>query len=85
LQFDQNPLGAEHDHLFGLLVGEDSNLKTLTLRGNAIGDRGANVIAIALKINRSLRTIDLRFNGIGKEGAEQFAEVMLERCVSKSD
>jgi hypothetical protein len=60
---------------FATLMGEDSNLKILIARGNAIGDAGAKAIGIALKNNRNLSQLSLWDNKIQRDGAETIAEV----------
>jgi Ran GTPase-activating protein (RanGAP) involved in mRNA processing and transport len=47
-----------------------SNLKTLELAYDAIGDRGAAALALALGQNRTLTSLDIAGNGIGVAGAQ---------------
>ena len=72
---DQNP--GISDILFAGFIGEDSNIKTLSVRSNDIGDGGAKAIATALKLNRSLSILNLWDNRIGRDGAEALADVNL--------
>ena len=60
---------------FASLIGEESNLKILIARGNAIGDIGSKAIGAALKANRNLLQLSLWDNKIQKDGAEMIAEV----------
>ncbi|KAI8902218.1 hypothetical protein BC833DRAFT_521338, partial [Globomyces pollinis-pini] len=75
LCLDQNPLVPEGN--YSSLLGEDSILKSFSLRGNNITDIGAKLLAAALKTNRTLTSLDLFNNRINKYGAEAFAEVLL--------
>ena len=75
LSLDRNP--GVTDSLYANLIGEDSTLKTLSLRGNKIGDNGAKALTNALKVNRFLCGLVLWDNNITRDGAEAFAEVYL--------
>jgi Ran GTPase-activating protein (RanGAP) involved in mRNA processing and transport len=73
LALDQNRTANEM--LFANLINDESALKSLSLRGNYIGDNGAKAIGNALKTNRSLTSLSLWDNRIGRDGAEALAEV----------
>ncbi|KAJ3320947.1 Leucine-rich repeat-containing protein 71 [Boothiomyces sp. JEL0866] len=74
LLLDQNPLIPEIS--YGSFLGEDSCLRTLTLRGNHITDLGAKLISNALKTNRNLVGLDLFENKIQKAGAEALSDAL---------
>ena len=73
LYIDQNPGISEM--FFAGLIGEDSNIRTLSIRSNNIGDSGAKAISGALKVNHSLAVLNLWDNHIGRDGAEDLADV----------
>ena len=52
-----------------------SNISTLDLRGNEIGDQGAKTLASALPASQ-LTTLRLGWNGIGVEGAKALASAL---------
>nr|KAJ3422336.1 Leucine-rich repeat-containing protein 71 [Polyrhizophydium stewartii] len=72
LFIDQNPQIPEL--LYANLLGEESVIKTLSLRGNNLTDAGVKLIAAALKTNRMLTNLNLWDNCITREGAEALAE-----------
>ncbi|KAL2916521.1 hypothetical protein HK105_203954 [Polyrhizophydium stewartii] len=74
LFIDQNPQIPEL--LYANLLGEESVIKTLSLRGNNLTDAGVKLIAAALKTNRMLTNLNLWDNCITREGAEALAEVL---------
>ena len=51
-------------------------LQQLTLRGNRIGDEGAEPLADALKANASLQLLDLSETGISNEGGQALAKAL---------
>jgi Ran GTPase-activating protein (RanGAP) involved in mRNA processing and transport len=59
-----------------LLFGEDSCLRSLSLRGNEIRDQIAKIIALNLKTNRVMISLDLFDNRIGKLGAEFLGDAL---------
>ena len=59
-------------------------LKTLGLRGNGLGDQGAQEVAHLLRGNRSLTSIDLRSNQIGDNGASAIGSALESRVLRKS-
>ncbi|CAE7347373.1 NLRC3 [Symbiodinium sp. KB8] len=54
----------------------NSTLTSINLRGNNIGDEGAEAIAEALKTNSTLTRIQLAFNSIGSEGGKAICEAL---------
>eukprot|EP00128_Syssomonas_multiformis_P018291 Colp12_sorted_trinity150504_noHs@15561 len=79
LQLDWNPVP---ETLYAQLLGDASNLRTLSLRGNSIGNEGAGAIAEALKANRNLAMLNLWYNRIGDAGAVELAEALKSnRCL----
>ncbi|KAJ3225480.1 Leucine-rich repeat-containing protein 71 [Clydaea vesicula] len=74
LSLDQNPSINESN--YHLLLNEDSQLKSLSLRSNFITDIGCKLISNCLKINRNLNSLNLWNNKIGKEGADSIAEAL---------
>jgi Ran GTPase-activating protein (RanGAP) involved in mRNA processing and transport len=72
LSIDQNPFIS--DLLFANLITEESNLKSLSLRGNQLGDAGVKALANSLKVNRYLLHLSLWDNKIQKEGCEALSE-----------
>lgn len=74
IAIDQNPLIPES--LYSTLIGEESCIRTLSLRANNITDVGAKLIANALKTNHVLVALDLFENKIQRFGAESFGEVI---------
>ncbi|KAJ2996319.1 Cullin-2 [Globomyces sp. JEL0801] len=83
LCLDQNPLVPEGN--YSSLLGEDSILKSFSLRGNNITDIGAKLLAAALKTNRTLTSLDLFNNRINKYGAEAFAEALANYPLSPDE
>ena len=63
------------DTHFALLIGEESLLKSLSIRSNGITDNGAKAISNALKKNASLASLNLWDNKVSRDGAEQIADV----------
>lgn len=86
---ERNPNISET--LFAQLLGEESNIRILSLRCNRIGDNGVKLIGTALKTNRSLVSLDLFDNKIKKLGAEGLAEglkgnsILQSLCLGKND
>ena len=86
---ERNPNISET--LFAQLLGEESNIRILSLRCNRIGDNGVKLIGTALKTNRSLVSLDLFDNKIKKLGAEGLAEglksnsTLQSLCLGKND
>ncbi|KAJ3275924.1 Leucine-rich repeat-containing protein 71 [Terramyces sp. JEL0728] len=74
LLLDQNPFIPEIS--YALFLGEESCLRTITLRGNNITDLGVKLISNALKANRNLVGLDLFENKIQKGGAEALSEAL---------
>jgi hypothetical protein len=58
------------------LIGDESFLRILSVRGNNISDVGAKAFANALKQNRVLLSINLFDNKIQKNGAEALADAL---------
>merc|ERR1712216_793757 len=52
------------------------NLKSLTLRENNIGDKGAKAIVRALEGNETLKELNLSANAFGDEGAKAIATAL---------
>jgi hypothetical protein len=59
-------------------------LKTLILRGNALGAQGAEELGHLLRGNRTITTIDLRANQIGDEGASALGSALESRVLKRS-
>eukprot|EP00842_Homolaphlyctis_polyrhiza_P002548 jgi/Hompol1/3294/HPOL_006477-RA len=62
------------EHLYAALLGEESMLKSLCVRGCGVTDNCVKAIANALKTNRTLTNLNLWDNRITREGAEALAE-----------
>ena len=60
--------------LEAIRIADEGATTTLSLRGKAIGDDGAKLLAIMLKRNATVTEMDLRNCAIGKEGANALAE-----------
>ena len=69
---DLGPLGARHLSR-GLQLGP---LRELDIKGNDIGDEGAEWIAAALEANANLTTLDLGYNYIGPRGVRAIADAL---------
>ncbi|KAL5040679.1 hypothetical protein RTP6_007665 [Batrachochytrium dendrobatidis] len=78
LALDQNPSIPES--FYSSFLGDDSMLKSLSLRGNGISDIGVKSFSAALKVNRSLSNLNLWDNRITKDGAEILAESLRFGC-----
>ncbi|KAJ3251971.1 Leucine-rich repeat-containing protein 71 [Chytriomyces hyalinus] len=74
LALDQNP--AIPEHLYALLLSEDSLVKHLSLRMNRITCAGAKAIASTLKLSRIIVSLNFWCNSIGKDGAAELAEAL---------
>ncbi|CAO3563710.1 unnamed protein product [Mortierella alpina] len=53
-----------------------SRLTSLDLSGNSIGDKGAQALSEALKINSTVTTLNLGSNSIGANGAQALSEAL---------
>ena len=51
------------------LLQKDSKKKSITLRGNCIGSRGAYFLSQMLEVNRTLNFLSVEWNQIGSSGA----------------
>ena len=60
--------GAGAEAIAVALKGRHDGLRTLELRGNAMGDRGARAFAALLPTNKPLSTLDLLNTGVSAEG-----------------
>ena len=69
------------ERLSTLLEMPDSNLETLYMSSNNVGDEGALIFANALKRNCKLKTLALNDNGITAEG---WAHLSKLRCDTSS-
>lgn len=70
--------------LFSVLT-KCPTLTELNLRGNRIGERGADAIAKALGERIPLKVLDLAGNGIRRWGAERIAESLNESSLEELD
>lgn len=57
-------------------------MATLNLAANAVGDEGAEALALAIAANTTLRTLDLQRNDIHCAGAAALAESLKARSCS---
>ena len=64
--------------LSALLKTPNSNLVSLYLDGNSIGNEGARIFANALAANRTLKILVLDDNGITTEGYSSFAKILCD-------
>ena len=55
---------------------QNNEITSLDLRGNQIGDHGAEALADALKANTSITSLSLCWNLIGNHGAETLADAL---------
>lgn len=58
---------------------QNTNLKTLMLRWNKIGDEGGIAIANSLAINKSLETLHLGYNLFSENVANTFLKILTEK------
>ena len=69
--------GNDGNHgIVGFLARKGCRLETLFLQGNAIGVKGAFVLAQGLCMNQSLKVLDLSRNELGHKGIGLVAEAL---------
>ncbi|KAI8923152.1 hypothetical protein BC831DRAFT_472407 [Entophlyctis helioformis] len=86
LAIDQNPLVPES--FYATFLGEDSMIKSLSLRGNGIpitAPKGADSLAEALRFNPVLQSLSVGKNSIGNDGATAFAKVLSNYALTQDE
>ena len=79
LTLDKNQLeGSKLATALNTFIVNNHSMIVLNMNGCAIGEEGAEYLAMSLGRNRTLQTLNLQENNIGDEGLEHFARVMLE-------
>ncbi|MES2122140.1 MAG: hypothetical protein V4492_05105 [Chlamydiota bacterium] len=73
---DFKPIKAEGAQAIAPALMANSNLTSLNLQSNGIGDLGVEAIAPVLRDNSTLTSLDLGSNGIEDPGAEALARVL---------
>jgi len=72
LQLDNKDLGDEEAKI--IAVSLNKGFTQLSLRGNKIGNQGAEYIATALKNNKTLKSLNLKDNNISDEYKKKIKE-----------
>ena len=78
LSSNRNVTARGCQSLAALLENPNSNLDTLYVENNNIGDEGVRIFAISLVRNHKLTTLDLNGNGITPEGYSSFSKVLCD-------